>query len=245
MKKIRILLTNDDGIMGKGLYPLIKELSKIGRTVAVVPQSEASASSHALSLHKALRLREIERDVFIVNGTPADCVRLGILYVMKGRVDMVISGVNDGPNVAEDVIYSGTVAGARESAMLGVPSVALSLVKGEDFKRVAKLSLEIVRKILKVKIPDGIFFNVNIPNENPNGVKFTFLGKRVYGRKVTVRKDPRGKSYYWIAGEKLGGVKINGSDFSAVIDGYISITPLSINQTDFKFLKILNEKFQS
>src|SRR3989339_1220927 len=117
MKRCKILLTNDDGITGKGLRPLLKELRKFSSAVAVVPQSEASASSHALSLHQALRLIEIERGVYAVNGTPADCVRLGIISLMRGRADLVVSGINQGPNLAEDVIYSGTVAGAREACM--------------------------------------------------------------------------------------------------------------------------------
>ncbi|RLD17537.1 MAG: 5'/3'-nucleotidase SurE [Caldiserica bacterium] len=243
MSKLRILLTNDDGIMGRGLFSFLEELSKIGKTVAVVPQAEASASSHALSLHKALRLRKIRDNLYIVNGTPADCVRLGTLYVLKDKVSIVVSGINDGPNLAEDTIYSGTVAGAREAAMMGNKGIAFSLVKRGDFKKVSRIAADIVKKVIKIDFPEGSFLNVNIPNDSPRGIKITFLGKRVYGREVTVRKDPRGKTYYWIAGEKLGGVSIKGSDYNSIKRGFISITPLSINQTDFEFLKSLNECF--
>jgi 5'-nucleotidase len=176
-----ILVTNDDGIYGAGLKPLIREMKKLGNVIAVVPDQERSGTSHSITLHKPLRVKETGAQIYIVNGSPADCVRYGALVLGKRKVDLVVSGINTGPNLGQDVFYSGTVAGAREGALMKIPSMALSvaeLVEG-NFNLAAKVALRMARKMLRDGHQPDIYFNVNVPRK-AKGIEITFLGQRTY-----------------------------------------------------------------
>jgi 5'-nucleotidase len=227
-----ILVTNDDGIYGPGLPPLIKELKKLGKVVAVVPDQERSGTSHSITLHKPFRVQELGAEVYIANGTPADCVRYGARWLIKGKVDLVVSGINTGPNLGQDVIYSGTVAGAREGALLKIPSFAVSVadvVKG-DFKLAATVAGRIARKMLRSSFPADIYLNVNVPNR-VKGVKITSVGRRIYDETIECRTDPRGKKYYWLAGKFVKGESRQGSDINTVKEFFVSVTPLQLDPT--------------
>ncbi|MEW6555949.1 MAG: 5'/3'-nucleotidase SurE [Elusimicrobiota bacterium] len=241
---MRILISNDDGLYGKGLKPLVSAMTKVGEVFIVVPNSQMSAASHSITLHKPIRLILHKKNVYTVTGTPSDCVRFGIIGILKGNVDIVISGINDGPNLGEDCIYSGTVAAAREGAMLGFLSVAVSLVPDgkNNFVSAANYIYKIVKKSLKLKIPRYTFLNINIPDTDKiKGIKITKMGKRIYNDDIEERIDPRGFKYYWIAGKRLSGYPIKDTDISAINEKYISITPLKVDQTDLAYLERLKK----
>lgn len=248
MKKTpRILVVNDDGWHGSGLQPLISALSRLGRVCAVVPERERSAESHCLTLHKPLRAREVREGLFVVNGSPADCARLGACELMKGRVDVLVSGINQGYNLGEDVVYSGTVAGALEGAMLGLPSLAVSRGLSdtgrrrgrgawslEDFTGAAVWAGRICAMFLRRRLPPGVCLNVNVPPAAPGDIRgalSTRLGSRLYAKKVTVHRDPRGVPYYWLASRVVSRRARPGTDVAAVREGLVSITPLHADNT--------------
>jgi 5'-nucleotidase len=236
-----ILVTNDDGIYGPGLNPLVRELGKIAKVTIVVPDQERSGTSHSITLHKPLRIQKLNAQTYIVNGTPADCVRFGALSLMKRNVDLVVSGINSGPNMGHDVIYSGTVAGAREGALLKLPSFAISvadLIKS-DFKLAARVALKLVKIILKEGLPADIYLNVNVPNKI-KGYTITSLGQRIYDEEIECRTDPRGIKYYWLAGRFVSGVHQPGTDITVVEELNVSITPLQLNPTATQFFGVLN-----
>ncbi|PKN00938.1 MAG: 5'/3'-nucleotidase SurE [Elusimicrobia bacterium HGW-Elusimicrobia-1] len=229
MKKRTILVTNDDGIHGAGLRPLVSELKKIGRVIAIVPDQERSGMSHSITLHKPLWIRKVDDDFYMTTGTPVDCVRFSILHMFKKKIDMVVSGINTGPNLGEDVIYSGTVAGAREGALLGKPSLAVSLsdLGNINFRDAAIFARHLAEKVFAQGIPDDIYLNVNYPKVK-RGVEVTTLGKRVYDEKILTRRDPRGGTYFWLSGKILKSKFVKGTDTGAVDRGRVSITPLRI-----------------
>ena len=235
MKKT-ILVTNDDGIYGAGLNPLIRELKKIGKVVVIVPDQERSGTSHSITLHKPFRVQALGTMIYIANGTPADCVRYGARSLIKGKVDLVVSGINAGPNLGQDVIYSGTVAGAREGAILKIPSFAISiaeLAKG-NFSGAAKVAVSLAKKILGNKFPEDIYLNVNVPDKF-KGTRITSLGTRIYDETIECRTDPRGLKYYWLAGRFISGLRQAGTDIAAVRDSQVSITPLQLDPTALQF----------
>ncbi|MCX5781577.1 MAG: 5'/3'-nucleotidase SurE [Elusimicrobia bacterium] len=227
-----ILVTNDDGIYGPGLWPLLKELKKISNVIAVVPERERSGTSHSITLHKPLRVKEIEKNIYIANGSPADCVKYAVRALSKNGIDLVISGINSCPNLGQDIVYSGTVAGAREAAILNIPSFAISVSEEQKgiFKTAANISANLARKIFDSDFPYHIYLNVNIP-KNIKGISITSLGRRIYDQKIEARTDPRGKRYYWLSGKYLSGVRKKGTDITAVQNGFISITPLHLDPT--------------
>ncbi|MEA3506159.1 MAG: 5'/3'-nucleotidase SurE [Elusimicrobiota bacterium] len=242
MKKI--LLTNDDGVESPALNILRDALSTLGRVVAVAPSRPMSAMSNSITLHRPVRITRLGKDKYSVTGTPADCSRVGVLTVMDDDVDLVVSGINDGANLGDDVNYSGTVAGAREGALLGVPSMAVSLVTGQErnFARAASLALEAAEKLLQEKLPPRKLVNLNVPDlpsGSVKGIKITRLGIRIYERKVRRRQDPLGRDCYWLIGEKLDGHADPETDFEAISQGYASLTPLTLDSTDGKLLKKL------
>jgi 5'-nucleotidase len=258
MKKI--LITNDDGIFSAGIEPLVREVSKVAGVILVVPERERSAVSHSLTLHEAIRSRKICHNSYILNGTPADCVRFGFIALCKYKLDLVISGINQGPNLGNDVIYSGTVGGAREAALLDVPSFAVSLVgkTGKYFSTAARFAAKVSDFLLntrkggeirqrmtgaKEKL-ERVFLNINVPDVPYGrlaGVEFTALGKRIYDEVVHYRKDPYGSPYYWLKGRLLSGRNVPGTDIGAVNKNRISITPLSVNNTDKETLSFLKD----
>lgn len=247
-KRNNILVTNDDGVLSGNFTALIKVLSPFGRVVAVLPDRMRSACSHSISLHKALRMRKIDKNIYVSDGTPVDCVHLGVLEIFKDKADFVFSGINAGPNLGDDLNYSGTVAAAREAAFLGIKSASISLVlkRRFDFTMATEITGRIFPQLLRTKLPKGVFLNVNIPDipkEKIKGIKITSQGKRIYDRAVVARRDPRGGKYYWLSGEKLSGFMIKGTDIEAISGNYISITPLMLDQTSHGDLTALNGKF--
>ena len=244
-KKPLILLSNDDGIRSEGLKILYEELLEFASVVVVAPDRERSAVGRALTLHRPLRCEQIDEDWYAVDGTPTSCVYIGIHAIMKGRKpDMVIGGINKGPNLGEDITYSGTVSIAMEGALLGIPSIAFSLAAFKDFewKSASYWAKNIVLKVLEKGIPQNCCLNVNIPNlkeKQIKGIKITRQGKKDYTEKVEERKDPWGRVYYWIGGEEPNWKAEPGTDYWAVKNGYISITPIHLDLTDYKALEIL------
>lgn len=244
MKKPSILVVNDDGLFGPGLHPLINAMRPVGRVTVCVPDQERSADSHSLTLHKPLRLREVSRDFFIVNGGPSDCARFGVLEILKGRVDLVCSGINNGYNLGEDVVYSGTVAAAMEGTLLRVPSFAISQgLGGKNFAAAAHFAGKLAQRIVKMGLPQGIAVNVNVPPKAKVGgaALVARLGRRVYGNKITMRTDPRGHKYFWLTGKEVTSIALPGSDVEAINENKISMTPLHLDNTDFASLTILKQ----
>jgi len=231
-----ILLSNDDGVDSEGLISLKGELSRMGEVWALAPERERTCVGHAITLHKPLRIKEHGDGIFSTNGTPADAILLGVKGLLPHKPDLVISGINRGPNMGQDVTYSGTVAAAKEAAFMDIPSLAVSLNGRKDFlfKEAARTVREIVEKMRAKPWPEQTFLNVNIPNllrESIKGFKVARLGKRIYNGKVVERTDPRGGKYYWIGGDGDGFEPIEGTDLFAVFQGYVSITPLHWDMT--------------
>ncbi|WP_456456930.1 5'/3'-nucleotidase SurE [Thermovibrio sp.] len=247
MKRARILLSNDDGIRSEGLRALYEALSEFADVVVVAPDRERSAVGRALTLHRPLRCEKVEENWYAVDGTPTSCVYIGIHAIMKGKKpDMVIGGINRGPNLGEDITYSGTVSVAMEGALLGLPSVAFSLATFSNFrwKDAAAWASRIAKRVYENGLPEGCCLNVNIPNlpySEIKGVKITRQGKKNYTEKVEERKDPWGRVYYWIGGEEPNWIPEPGTDYWAVKNGFISITPLHLDLTDYKAMEKLKE----
>jgi 5'-nucleotidase len=241
----RILVSNDDGIYSEGLRKLVEALRGIGEVTVVAPDREQSAASHALTLNRPLRMLQLEANEYIVDGTPTDCVNLAVLYLLKNnRPDVVVSGINFGPNLGDDVTYSGTISAAFEGALLGIPSIACSALVGKhfSFERCASFAADLTRWLLRRERDPSIVLNVNFPVESPKGVQVTRLGKRVYSEGVIERLDPRGKKYYWIGGEPPHWHQADlGTDFAAIEAGYISITPLHLDLTHHESIPRLKE----
>jgi len=241
----RILISNDDGINSGGLHALSEAMRMLGEIFIVVPDRDQSAVSHSLSLYRPLRIEEIAENVYSVDGTPTDCINLAINGLLKDRKpDLIVSGINKGENLGDDITYSGTVSAAMEGTLLGIPSIAVSLVAKKDFyfDTASYYALMIVKHVLRRGLPEGTLLNVNIPNlpkEEVKGVKVTRQGKRVYGEPIVENTDPRGKKYYWIGGNDLGSLDIENSDIVAVRQGYVSVTPIKLDLTDYDFLEKL------
>ena len=234
---MRILLTNDDGIASPALAQLKRVLSPFGRVITIAPDRNQSASSQSLTLHRPLRITETAEDTYSVDGTPTDCVLVAFHGELGEPPDFVVSGINHGPNMGEDVFYSGTVAAAIEGTLQGAPSIAVSLVTRErtDFVEPAAFVGRLVRQVIERGLGPRRLLNVNIPHRpwsEVRGVRVTRLGSRVY-RDTLVRKvDPRGRDYYWIGGQDPVWESVEGTDFHAVEQGAISVTPLRLDLTD-------------
>jgi 5'-nucleotidase len=234
-----ILITNDDGIHAEGLRVLAEALRPLGHVTIIAPDREQSATSHSLTLHRPLRIREIADGILTVDGTPTDCVLLAVHGFLKRRPDLVVSGINHGPNMGNDVFYSGTVAAASEGAFLGIPAIALSMAawKGGPFETAGRVAGKLVPDLIRAGIPPGKCMNVNIPAlawEDLKGIRVTRLGIRVFRDVIVEKTDPRGKSYYWIGGEDPTWEHDETSDFTAVSEGYVSVTPLTFELTHYK-----------
>ena len=244
MKKPRILVCNDDGINGPGLPSLIAAMRRIGNVTVSVPEHERSADSHSLTLHKPIRVRKVSDSVYTLNGSPADCSRFGVLEILKSKVDLVVSGINRGYNLGEDVIYSGTVAAAMEATLLRIPSIAFSMQpEADDYRPAAAFAQKLARQVLRRGLPIGVCLNVNFPVPPKGGYKSAVparLGRRIYGTGITRRADPRGLDYFWLAGRQVSGVDEPGTDVGAVSRGRISVTPLKIDNTDAATLQALS-----
>jgi len=241
----KILISNDDGINSEGLHKLHETLKPLGEVIVVAPDRDQSTVSHSLSLYRPLRMEKVADNIYSVDGTPTDCVNLAINGILKDeKLDLLVSGINKGENLGDDITYSGTVSAAMEGNLLGVPSIAISLI-GRDtfnFDTASYFSRLISTYVIDHKIPDDTILNVNIPNlsrDEIKGIMVTRQGKRVYGEPIVEKVDPRGKKYYWIGGFELGYVNIDHSDIVAVNEGYVSVTPISLDLTNYSYLEKL------
>jgi 5'-nucleotidase len=242
---VLILLTNDDGIHSAGLQALADEMQSLGRVVVVAPDRERSAVGHALTLHAPLRAEEIQADRWAVSGTPTDAVNLAIHGLLKEIPALVVSGINKGANMGDDLTYSGTVAAAMEATLMGVPAIAVSLASRnfsyDDFKPAAATARQLAETVLEHGLPSDTFINVNVPDSTPRGIRITRQGKRVYEDAVVQKCDPRGRTYYWIGAGELGFQDLDGTDFSAVQNGYVSVTPLHLDLTNYAAMERLRQ----
>ena len=225
----RILVTNDDGYRSEGITALADALRPLGAVTIVAPVLEASAIGHALTLRRPLRLEKIADDIFAVDGTPTDCVNIAIAQVIRALPDLVVSGINKGWNLGDDVTYSGTIAGAFEGALLGVPSMAISLRSTTgtyDFAPAARAAATLAEALLQHPLPPRTFLNINVPAGRPKGVRVTVQAARNHITSVGERRDPKGRPYYWIEEGEDAWQPHDRSDYQAVHDGYVSVTPL-------------------
>lgn len=243
MSRTRILITNDDGYHAEGILALEAALSEIADIYVVAPESEMSGASHSLTLARPLRIRQRGERHWTVDGTPTDCVTLALNQILTDgqRPHICCSGINHGANLGDDATYSGTVAGALEATILGVPGLAFSLVahRNHDFTESARIAGEITRKAIADGLPDGTLLNVNIPKGVPAGMRITKQGFKSARPVISEHIDPRGKLYYWIGEERSGFRAEGGTDFEAIDEGHVSITPMRSDLTNHVALEIL------
>src|SRR2546427_4695764 len=236
----RILLTNDDGIQSNGLIKLEEALREVGDVYVVAPASEMSGASHSLTLARPLRIRQIDERHWTVDGTPTDCITLALNKILppEEMPHICASGINHGGNLGDDATYSGTVAGALEATILGVPGLAFSLVAREhfDFREAAQFAVIAVRKVLSEGLPEGTLLNINIPPGEIKGVRVTRQGIKNARPVITEHIDPRGKPYFWIGEQYYRSSAEEGTDYRAIEEGYVSVTPLKSDMTDHQAL---------
>jgi 5'-nucleotidase len=241
---VRILLTNDDGIHSDGLTKLEEALREVGDVYVVAPAAEMSGASHSLTLSRPLRIRQIDERHWTVDGTPTDCVTLALNRILgeDERPAICCSGINHGGNLGDDATYSGTVAGALEATILGVPGLAFSLVAREnfDFTESARFAVVAARKALEEGLPEGTLLNINIPPGAPRGARVTRQGIKNARPIISEHIDPRGKAYYWIGEEYFSSTREDGTDFSAIEQGYVSVTPMRSDMTNHNALVALD-----
>jgi 5'-nucleotidase len=240
----RILVTNDDGVHSEGIKALAHALKPLGEVVVVAPIQEASAIGHALTLRRPLRIETIGPDVYAVDGTPTDCVNLAITHVLKQKPDLIVSGINKGWNLGDDVTYSGTVSGALEGALLEIPSIAVSAQRVGDeceFGPSAAAAATAAQAVLERGLPKFTLLNINVPHGSNKGFRVTVQARRNHVTVVSERTDPRQREYYWIEEGENEWEPHDRSDYQAVRDGYISITPLQPDMTAYEALMYIEE----
>lgn len=241
--KIRILITNDDGYHSDGIIALENALSEIGDVYVVAPASEMSGASHSLTLARPLRIRQIDARHWTVDGTPTDCVTLAINQILpfEERPHICASGINHGANLGDDATYSGTVAGALESTILGVPGLAFSLVanRSHDFTESVKVAKQITQKAVAEGLPENTLLNINVPKGEPKGIRITKQGFKTARPVISEHIDPRGKPYYWIGEVREGFRAEGGTDFEAIDEGYVSVTPMRSDLTNHRAIELL------
>lgn len=247
-KAMKILLTNDDGIHADGIYALYLALKKIGDVTVVAPDSERSSVGHGITLRHPLWHKKVMRNGKFfgtaLSGLPVDCVKFGVGVVMKHKPDMVVSGINCGPNEGASVHYSGTVAGAREGALMGIPSMAVSYnsFSKNDYAYAAQVSAKLCKVAMKNGMPPGTFLNVNVPAVNRSsikGIRYTRQGLEPILGKFTRREDPNLREYYWLAGDPLPVKNDDGTDTWALHHGYVTVTPIHCDLTDGGYLEVI------
>lgn len=242
---MNIMVTNDDGITAPGIIALTAALRSLGRVAVVAPDREQSAVSHAITLHHPLRAEQIGEDTFAVSGTPTDCVNLGIHNLLDFRPDLVVSGINRGGNMGDDVTYSGTVSAAMEATLMGIPAVAVSLAasgEGKHYDAAAFFIRRLAQLVGERGLPPDTFLNVNVPDLPRERLKqpvITKQGKKRYEGAIVDKIDPRGRLYYWIGSIEPTYEDLEGTDYAAVIRGHISITPLHLDLTNYASLDLL------
>jgi 5'-nucleotidase len=245
--RIIILVTNDDGIHSKGIIVLAKVLKEIGNVFVVAPDREQSAIAHSLTLHRPLRVDKIRKNFYAVDGTPADCVHLGVNVLLPERPRLVVSGINKGGNLGDDITYSGTVSAAFEGTLLGIPSFAISLVSRSHFKfeTAAHFARKVAQQVLTRGLPKDTLLNINVPNldeEKIKSYKITQQGRWIHnGGGVEEKVDPRGEKYYWIGSGQLVFDRRGGTDFEAVSNSHISVTPLHLDLTNYSSIQQLRK----
>ena len=231
----RILVSNDDGYQSEGIRALAEAMQPLGEVWVVAPEQEQSATAHSISIHRPLRLREVRERWYAVDGTPTDCSYLAVNHLLKDRrPSLMVSGINHGANMADDVTYSGTVAGALEAALLGIPGLAVSLARTRedyDFSYAARAAAAVAMAMLEKPLPPFTFLNVNVPRGTPKGFRTTVQARRNHVTEVLVRDDPKGRPYFWIDEGQNEWEPHDRSDYQAVRDGYVSITPLQPDLT--------------
>jgi len=244
---MHILVTNDDGVNAPGLLSLAQEMARLGKVTVLAPDRNWSASGHVKTMHRPLRVREVELAegicAFSSDGAPSDCVALALLGLLPDKVDLVVSGINPNANIGHDVTYSGTVTAAMEAVISGVPGIAVSLNSPEnhrgqlEYGPAARVARRVAQTAIEHGLPPGILLNVNIPylpDDQIRGLCVTRQGLRLYRDSLVERADPRGRPYYWIGGEAPSGVPEPGTDFGALAEGWVSITPLHLDLTDYR-----------
>lgn len=236
-----ILVTNDDGIHSPGLISLAGALAKLGEVWVVAPDRERTAVAHAVTLHKPLRVHQMGKRMFAINGTPVDCVNLALLKIMPKRPQLLVSGINKGVNLGDDVLYSGTVSAAVEGTILGVPSMAVSQ-EGRDhfrFETGAYYALRVARLVLRKGLPEETLININIPDRSLRaitGVRVTCLSRRRFDNPIIEKVDPHGRTYYWIAGTRVSWSRSKDADHEAIEEGAVSVTPIHLDSTHYAVL---------
>jgi len=238
----RVLITNDDGIHAEGLKALEAGLAGVGEVFVVAPEREMSATGQAINIHLPLRVRALDERHYAVSGTPADAVILAIHQLLAAKPHLVVSGINQGANLGENVIYSGTVAGALEATLHGVPAIAMSLAsrKSSDFSTAAAFGAELAAKVLEEGLPRGVMLNVNVPPAEVRGVRVTRQSRKITQNVIYEKKDPRGRPYYW-QDETVEWHNVEpDSDYAAIRAHEISITPLQVDRTDYPSLNHLS-----
>lgn len=249
-KKPLFLVTNDDGIQAPGLHALVHEIQKVGETVVVAPSTERSAVGHAITIADPLRVHEYEKDGLFfghaVKGTPADCVKIAVWAILDRKPDVVISGINLGPNTGINIIYSGTVSAATEGSLLGIPSFAVSLATFHhpDFRYAAKFAAKMAGILLDKGLPQGVYLNVNVPacpEEEIQGVSVTRQGLALFKEEFDRRTDPQGRVYYWLTGQKVNKEKETEVDDGAVMAKRVSVTPVHYDLTQYAFMDRLKQ----
>lgn len=250
MKTPSILITNDDGIYAPGILHLYKALNSIGSVTVVAPLIEKSAVGHAITISDPLRVVEVERDGkffgYAVNGTPADCVKLGVQCIIKNKPHIVVSGINLGPNTATNIIYSGTVSAAAEAIIMGIPAIAVSLTSftSQDFSYSEKIARHLTGEVLQHGLPEETLLNVNVPAVPEKDIKdviITRQGKGRYQEAFDKRTDPNNRTYYWLTGKKMLLDNDADVDDLAILNNNVSITPIHYDLTNYSFLKELDK----
>jgi 5'-nucleotidase len=237
-----VLLSNDDGFNTPGITILQKTFLKFCQVVIVAPHEQRSGTSHSITLDKPLRIHQVKKDVFSVTGTPVDCIYIAVYKILKQRPDLIVVGINHGLNLGTDIFYSGTVSAAREGALRGIPSMAISMDRTKDITEVAEFTAKLGKILLNHRLPKGVFLNINIPKKGiKKGIQITRPGFRIYRNNVIERHDPRGWKYYWIGGEAPKNKEIKGTDGEAINNDFVSISPLSIEQNILKEIKWLKK----
>jgi 5'-nucleotidase len=236
-----LLVTNDDGVHAPGIAALAEALEPLGEVWIVAPEREQSACGHALTLHRPLRPHQLGERRFALNGTPSDCVNLGVLGFLPERPALIASGINHGSNLGDDVTYSGTVAAAMEGTLLGVPSLAVSLMDGGDLAAAARVARLVAMRMLVEGLPAKTLINVNVPAGAPRGVRLTRLGHRVYSEKIVEQVDPRGRTHYWLGAGPPAWEALDGTDMGAVHEGFVAVTPLHLDLTHHRALALMTD----
>lgn len=249
-----ILVTNDDGIDAPGLLALVKEMRRLGKVSVLAPDHNWSASGHVKTLHRPLRIKEVKladgTPAFSSDGAPSDCVALALLGIITEKINLVVSGINPNANLGHDVTYSGTVTAAMEAVVSGLPGIAVSVdfqeyhAEGGDFGPAARMAARVAGQVITHGLPKNVLLNVNVPDlpeEHINGIRITRQGLRVYHDLLDKRLDPRGRAYYWIGGGAPTGIPEEGTDFGALAEGAVSVTPLHLDLTAYQVMDDLKD----